>query len=49
MSKNSTMQLLNELKVRKLITVQQFRTFKGQVLSGDEEGCLKGLKRLGLI
>lgn len=49
MSKNSTMQLLTELKVRRLITMQQFRTFKGQVLSGNEEACLKGLKRLGLI
>lgn len=37
------------LKANRKITIQQFRTFKGQVLSGNEEGCLKGLKRMKLI
>lgn len=33
--------LLND----KRITKQQYRTYKGQVLAGDVEGCLKGLQR----
>lgn len=41
--------LLKELKKQKKITLQQYRTFKGQILSGDKEGALRGLKRKGLI
>lgn len=44
-----TIKLLKELKRDKKITMQQYRTFKGQVLSGNEAGCLKGLQRMKLI
>lgn len=44
-----TIKLLKELKRDRKITIQQFRTFKGQVLSGNEAGCLKGLQRMKLI
>ena len=44
-----TIDTLKWLKKNRKITIQQFKTFKGQVLSGDEAGCLKGLKRLGLM
>ena len=44
-----TMKILKQLKNDKKITIQQFRTFKGQVLSGNEAGCLKGLERMKLI
>lgn len=49
MRKNRTIELLKELKARNKITTQQFRTFIGQILSGDEAGCIKGLIRLNLI
>ena len=44
-----TIKLLKELKRDGKITMQQYRTFKGQVLSGNEAGCLKGLQRMKLI
>ena len=44
-----TIKLLKELRRDGKITMQQFRTFKGQVLSGNEAGCLKGLQRMKLI
>ena len=44
-----TIKLLKELKRDRKITMQQYRTFKGQVLSGNEAGCLKGLQRMKLI
>ena len=49
MQKNRTIGKMKQMVKQNKITVQQFRTFKGQVLSGNEEGCLKGLKRLGLM
>lgn len=36
--------LLKESK--KYLTPQQYRTIKGQVLAGDVEGAIKGLKRI---
>ena len=33
-------------KHRKLLSTQQMRTLKGQVLSGDIEAAMKGLHRL---
>ncbi len=45
----NTIKKLKQLKKDKRITIQQYRTFKGQVLSGNEEGCLKGLRRMKLI
>jgi hypothetical protein len=44
-----TIKLLKELKRDRKITMQQYRTFKGQILSGNEAGCLKGLERMKLI
>lgn len=43
------MKIFKKLKQNKQITIQQYRTFKGQVLSGNEAGCLKGLQRMKLI
>lgn len=40
---------LERLKIEKSITTQQYKTYKGQVMSGDGIGCIKGLKRKRLI
>lgn len=34
---------------RKRLTAQQYRTLKGQVLAGDSEGAMKGLREILLI
>lgn len=44
-----TMKILEQLKRDGKITIQAYRTYRGQVLSGNEDGCLRGLKRKGLI
>lgn len=44
-----TIKLLELLLKQKRITIQQFKTYRGQVLHGDEEACRVGLKRKGLI
>lgn len=44
-----TMKLLKQLRKNNKITIQQFKTYKGQVIHGDEIGCIKGLKRKHLI
>ena len=31
---------------RPLLTAQQYRTLRGQVLAGDDEGALKGLRKI---
>lgn len=36
--------LLKKYKYK--LTKQQYRTFKGQILSGDTEGFVKGLKKV---
>ena len=41
--------ILKQLKADNKINMQEFRTYRGQVLSGNKEGCIKGLKRKGLI
>lgn len=46
---DETLTLLKTLKAGKKITLQQYRTYKGQVLSGNIDGCIKGLKRKRLI
>lgn len=43
------MKLLRQLKKDNKITTQQFKTYKGQVIHGDEIGCIKGLKRKHLL
>lgn len=38
---------MNALKWNKhRLTRQQYRTIKGQILAGDAEGAMKGLKKL---
>lgn len=34
------------LRNKRMINTQQMRTLKGQYLSGDEEGAIKGTKKL---
>ena len=46
---NKTIMLLKWLLMNGQITKQQFKTFKGQVIHGDEAGCIRGLQRLNLI
>lgn len=41
--------VLNRLLLEKKLSRQQYRTYKGQVLHGDEIGCIKGLMRKHLI
>ena len=41
--------VLKMLLSNRKITSQQFRTYRGQVLHGDEIGCITGLKRKHLI
>ena len=31
---------------RKFLSVQQYRTLRGQVLAGDDEGAMKGLSKI---
>ena len=33
-------------KSRRKITIQQYRTIKGQIKKGDYEGAIKGIQRL---
>ena len=40
---------LKQLLVQRKINQQQWRTYLGQVRSGNVEGCIKGLQRKGLI
>ena len=41
--------LLKILRKQGKITWQEYSTYKGQVLHGNLEGCIKGLKRKQLI
>lgn len=41
--------VLKRLLKQNKITKQEYRTYKGQVKSGNTEGCIVGLKRKGLI
>ena len=40
---------LRLLRKNKAITPKEYGVYKGQILSGDEEGALKGLMRKGLV
>lgn len=31
------------------ISKQEYNTYKGQILKGEEDACIRGLKRKGLI
>lgn len=44
-----TLRTLKTLLNDNRITKQQYRTYKGQVLAGDIEGCLKGLQKKRLV
>ena len=44
-----TLKLLKQLLQTNKITKQAYRTYKGQVISGNIDGCLKGLQRKHLI
>lgn len=37
---------MNLKACRSQLTKQQYRTLKGQILAGDPDGAMKGLKRL---
>lgn len=38
--------LMHVRACRDRLTAQQYRTLRGQVLAGDAEGAMKGLRRL---
>lgn len=41
--------VLSYLKEKKPeLTVQQYRTIKGQILAGDEDGAIRGIDRGGV-
>ena len=44
-----TLNILRKLKEQKKITQQEYKTYRGQIFSGDVKGCLVGLKRKKLI
>ena len=44
-----TLVLLKRLYKERKITGQQYKTYKGQVLHGEEEAALVGMRRKGLI
>ena len=44
-----TVNLLKRLKREKKITAQEYRTYMGQISSGDEIACIKGMKNKKLI
>lgn len=41
--------MIKQLLKQNKITMQQYRTYKGQLKSGNIKGCIKGLKRNKLI
>ena len=46
-TENINLTALIELnKQRHLLTAQQYKTFKGQILAGNAAGALKGITRL---
>ena len=40
---------LTDLKKAGRIKPKEFKVYRGQILNGDEEGAIRGLKRKGLI
>ena len=44
-----TVSLLKQLKREKAISYQTYRTYMGQISSGDEIACIKGMKNKKLI
>lgn len=48
-NKKEIIKKLKEMKNEKLINQQQYKTYKGQILSGNMEAALVGMRRKGLI
>lgn len=44
-----TIKLLKQLKRDKKITYHAYKTYMGQISSGDEIACIKGMQRKKLI
>ena len=44
-----TIKLLKQLKRENKITTQAYKTYIGQIRSGNELACIKGMKRKKLI
>ena len=44
-----TLKMLKQLYKDKKITFQQYRTYRGQVLAGNEDAALVGMRRKKLI
>ena len=44
-----TVSLLKKLKRENKITTQAYKTYMGQIKSGNELACIKGMKRKKLI
>ena len=44
-----TVSLLKQLKRENKITTQAYKTYMGQIISGNELACIKGMKRKKLI
>ena len=44
-----TVSLLKELKCENKITTQAYKTYMGQIRSGNELACIKGMMRKKLI
>ena len=44
-----TIKLLKQLKREKAISYQAYRTYMGQISSGDEIACINGMKNKKLI
>lgn len=48
--KNIDVKAMIQIKAcRGRLTYQQYKTLRGQVLAGDSEGAMKGLRRLLLL
>ena len=43
---NTTEAIIHLNNHKKHLTMQQYRTLKGQIMSGNEEGAMKGLQKL---
>ena len=44
-----TIKLLKQLKREKVISYQAYKTYMGQISSGDEIACINGMKNKKLI
>ena len=49
MNEISTKALIQVKGARHRLTAQQYRTLRGQILAGDPDGAMKGLRKLLLL